>query len=444
MNQADTRRLDRLVGDRNREAGIDLASLFRVILDQIQDSADGVEAPALLQPVRDSVSNHARVEHWYSAWGTDPWAILIADALDQLQSRKLIEEGDSGWHVGPAFATGRRLTVIPGRQGRHGSVGVVTYTATEREARGQAEKQRMEVRSLAASLREDAPGLRPLDYEHVSVLEQSMRDYGYRPEFPPLSDQHGRILDGRHRIAAARRAGIAVPPPRMVAVASDEEAVGFAILVNMQRGWSKWERARIDSDLRAAGLTVENFGRRLGSAAKKELIIAGLREHPDWSHNKIAKAAGVHAEQVSRVCREVTQCATSPCTHLATGQSARNDLVPGGARHRPDSAAHLEQHRKFDQQVSQLRDEGRTQRQIARDLGVSFSRVQDSWQREEGRRQAREDMARELEEQSGPIGYDGKMSRQAGLERIIGILMHMAAQDRMWVLAELPAQVPES
>jgi hypothetical protein len=397
MRQADSQRLDRLVGDGISGAGIDLASLFRVILDQVQDRADGVEAAALNGPVRNAVSNHARVEHWYGARAADPWSALISDALEQLESRKLVVRDGDRWRIGPAFATGRRLTVIPARKGKHGSVGVIPYNAVEREARGLAEKLRMEITSLAASLRETGPGLRPLDSHHVAALEQSMRDYGYRPELPPLVDQHGRILDGRHRIAAARRAGVTVPPPRQVTVASDEEAVGFAILVNLQRGWTKDERKRIDSDLRAADLTVENFGRRLGPAAKTELIAVALREHPDWSHTRIAKTLGVHPEQVGSVCQEVTQDAGSECTHGAVSQGARPDLALGGPRYDPESAAHLEQHQKFDQQVNQLRAQGRTQRQIAQDLGVTFNRVQDSWQREEGRRQVRAEIARELD-----------------------------------------------
>ena len=46
----------------------------------------------------------------------------------------------------------------------------------------------------------------------------------------------------------------------------------FAVLVNLQRGWTKTERSRIDAALQAAGLTVENVGQQLGTAAKRELV----------------------------------------------------------------------------------------------------------------------------------------------------------------------------
>ena len=65
-------RLDRLAGDGNSEAGIDLASLFRDILNQIQDSAEAVPASALAKTAQAAVSNHARVEHWYGQFSDDP------------------------------------------------------------------------------------------------------------------------------------------------------------------------------------------------------------------------------------------------------------------------------------------------------------------------------------------------------------------------------------
>lgn len=386
MRQADSRRLDRLAGDGNSEAGINLASLFRVILDIVQDSADGMDEEAFIAPVQGEVSNHARVEHWYGAHAVNPWHALITDALEQLESRKILAQKGRKWRTGPAFATGKRLVVVPARKGKHGDVGVIPLAADERETLAAAEKKRMEVTSLAASLRPDGPGLRPLDAAHVAVLEQSMRDYGYRPEFPVLVDRKGRILDGRHRIAAARRAGVEVPAPRPIPIDSDEEAVGFAILVNLQRGWSDAERKRINRDLQAAGLTLENFGRQLGTAAKRELIVAALREHSDWPHYKIAKMLGVGQHQVERVCdEEVSQRLTSQCTHRATGQGARNDLAreSSGSR-KADSPELLDRHENLDETVGRLREQGMTQKEIAAATGTTFNQVQDSYQRLEG------------------------------------------------------------
>ena len=323
-------RLDRLAGDGSGEVGIDLASLFRVILNQVQDSSGSVDFDEFIEPVQTAVSNHARVEHWYSQFATThgPWEALIADALDQLQSRDLLVWGGDGWVLGPAFATGKRLVVVPARSRKNPSIGVILYPATERAARGEAEKRRMEVTSLASSLRESGPGLRPLTAEHVETLAQSMRDFGYRPEFPILVDQYERILDGRHRQAAARKAGISGPiPTRKITVSSDEEAVGLAILVNIQRGWTQAERTRIDRTLQAAGLTMEGFGRALGTATKRELVKAALLENPDLSHKKIADRLGVSPNFVGSVCAEVCTVQTSECRHGLTGQGARTDRV---------------------------------------------------------------------------------------------------------------------
>jgi DNA-binding Lrp family transcriptional regulator len=319
MSQADRERLDRLAGDGRNGAGIDLASLFRVILNQVQDSPDGASELSLAGPVKSALSNHARVEHWYGANGDDPWPALIGDALAQLESRKLVSDAGDGWRTGSAFVTGKRRIVIPARKGKHGSVGVILYPAAERAALGETEKRRMEITSLAASLREDGPGLRPLASEHVDALAQSMRDYGYRPEFPVLVDQYDRIIDGRHRIAAAPKAGITDVPLKRITVASDEEAVGLAILVNIERGWTRAERSRIDRDLQAAGLCVENFGRQLGTAAKRELITIALQENPRLSHNAVARRLSVSPQTVIERCRDlVANSQIENCGHHLT------------------------------------------------------------------------------------------------------------------------------
>jgi ParB-like chromosome segregation protein Spo0J len=445
----------------------DLASLFRVILNQVQDSGGGVETAALTAPVQGAVSNHARVEHWYGAHADGPpWSALIGDALDQLQQRKLIERDDGGpWRTGPKFTTGKKLAIIQARKGRHGAVGLTLYSAAEREARGLAEKQRMEITSLAGSLREDSPGLRPLAPEHVDTLERSMRDYGYRAEFPILVDQHDRILDGRHRMAAARRAGIPEPlPKRKVTVASDEEAVGFAILVNLQRGWTKAERGRIDSDLRAAGLTVENFGRQLGASAKRELIAAALLEQAaldkPLAHRAIAKRLNVHPELVNRACQELmTQCVISECGHRFTedgkqapGPKPKTVKAAEGSR-KADSPELLDRHEQIDEQVSLLREQGLTQKEIAATTGETFNVVQDAYQRLEGEqrgmRKASPPTPVEVPSGEEPVPgeiYGGpyrpsEVSRDEALQQILTVLLSVSPEDRAWLLMQIPAQV---
>jgi hypothetical protein len=358
--QASRGRLDRLAGDGSSEVGIDLTSLFRVILNQLQDSPAPVPKAVLIRATRDAISNHARVEHWYGQFSDKPWDALVSDALGQLEARRFAVSADGTWSTGPRFTTGRRLEIVPARSRKNQSVGVIVYPEAERKARGEAEQRRMEVTSLAASLRESGPGLRPLTPGHVDALAQSMRDFGYRPEFPILVDQHERILDGRHRKAAARKAGVPEPlPTRKVTVASDEEAVGLAILVNVQRGWTQAERGRIDRILQAAGLTMESFGRALGTAAKRELVKTSLLENPELSHRKIAERLGVSHPFVNSVYDEVVTVSTSECRHGLTGQGARTDLP---ARQPSD----------LDQRVEEAvrTDPMRSNKQIQADLGL--------------------------------------------------------------------------
>ena len=102
-------RLDRLAGNGNSEAGIDLASLFRDILNQIQDSAEAVPASALAKTAQAAVSNHARVEHWYGQFSDDPWGELLNDALGQLETRgslsRRMKAGKSARTLPPASAS---------------------------------------------------------------------------------------------------------------------------------------------------------------------------------------------------------------------------------------------------------------------------------------------------------------------------------------------------
>lgn len=76
----------------------------------------------------------------------------------------------------------------------------------------------------------------------------------------------------------------------------------------------------------AAGLSVDSFGRQLGTAAKRELIRIALAESPEDSHRKIATRLGVGHTFVDKVCREeVDSESTSECRHGLTGQGARTD-----------------------------------------------------------------------------------------------------------------------
>ena len=432
-------RLDRLAGNGRGEAGIDLASLFRVILNQVQDSSGGVDFDEFIEPVQAAVSNHARVEHWYSQFATThgPWKALIADALDQLQSRDLLVWGGDGWALGPAFATGKRLVVVPARSRKNKSVGVILYPADERAARGEAEKRRMEVTSLAASLRESGTGLRPLTAEHVETLAQSMRDFGYRPEFPILVDQHERILDGRHRQAAARKAGIAEPiPTRKVTVSSDEEAVGLAILANIQRGWMPAERTRIDRTLQAAGLTMEGFGRALGTAAKRELIKAALLEDASRSDRAIAVGLGNANmdETVADVRSELE--ANSEIPNYSGRKTADGKSAPGV---KPLQLSDLDE--RAEEAIRA--DPMRSNRQIQADLGLPANTHRPV---EQARRRLEE--RGEIPRTNARVGSDGIVRHKPGIaapaESVAGSNAGVPASDvPSWqMMAELFRRLP--
>ena len=444
MRQADHKRLDRLAGDGSGEVGIDLASLFRVILTQLQDSPDAIPADALTRPVQGAVSNHARVEHVYGVNGGDPWPILIGDALSQLESQKLAVRDDGGWRTGPEFTTGKRLVVVPARKGKHKPTGALIHAAAEREALGEAEKQRMEITSLGASLREDGPGLRPINPEHVETLAQSMRDSGYRPEFPVLVDKHGRILDGRHRLAASRKAGLGDPPVRVIPFASDEDAVGFALLVNLQRGWTKAERNHINSVLRSAGMNMETYVRQLRDdrAATREKITAALLDHPNLSHRKIAESLGVSTTTVGKVCEEVSNVDTSSCAHGLTGQGARTDRRGVHV----DRAAELEE---LTQDLMSGLPNGRSQTEIGKEHGLAYNnpKLGKAAALARDRLKAGRPAAGPSPAVTTPVtpktdDSNGSLSKEQALEQIVRVVLMVAPEDRPWLLSQLPAMVP--
>ena len=427
--------------------GIDLAALFRVILNYVQDSQEPVTAEHLTEPVRDAVTNHARVEHVYGS-AVDPWAALTGDALSQLELAGLaVREADDSWRPGSNFATGKRMVVIGPRKGKHGSVGVKLYPADEREALGAAEKQRMEITSLAASMREDGRGLRPVNPEHVETLAQSMRDFGFRPEFPVLVDQHGRVLDGRHRRAAARKAAVAEPPPKVIRVGSDEEAVGFAILVNLQRGWTKAERSRIDSDLQAAGLSVENFGQVMGSAAKRELIKTALLDNPELTHRAIAKRLGVSPDTVNRVCAELmTESVISSCQHRTTedGKQAPGSKPKPGSPFTPGVTLTPDQ----EQQVTERVARGASAHAIHKELGVPTHAAQLAKAKAEGRLEERAKQQpkpppAEASAKSAPQPAPPSEQAARAVEQMVGIILSLPVGERTWAISRLLENAPQ-
>lgn len=105
------------------------------------------------------------------------------------------------------------------------------------------------IEALAAELQPDRGGLRPLNPAGVASLVSSMEGIGFAPDQRIIVDQFGRILDGRHRIAAAEQLGIEWSPKYVEKkhVDSDREALAYAYHLNagMLSAEDKRWRARL-------------------------------------------------------------------------------------------------------------------------------------------------------------------------------------------------------
>lgn len=300
MSTHDETRIERLVGehDRDRGGGIPLSSLFCLILETILDADGTASRDDMLPALRDDGflgTKVKRLQHIYRC--DDPWDALLDDALAQLQAARLTESAEDGrWRLGPKFEISRALVVIPGRRGGRATTSVRIYPASERNSGDAAARTLMNVRSLAAELHPDRRGLRALDEKQVASLAESMTTFGYLPDYPVLTDQHGRILDGRHRLAAAERAAVE-PVVRTRSVASDREAVAVAYAGNEARGWSARERAWITKQLGG-----ETPARALGI---RWLVRNALLDDPARSNRKVAVAVGCDDKTVGKYRAEL-------------------------------------------------------------------------------------------------------------------------------------------
>ncbi|MFE2016887.1 ParB N-terminal domain-containing protein [Streptomyces sp. NPDC059499] len=123
----------------------------------------------------------------------------------------------------------------------------------------------------------DSPRLRGLDLAHVQLLAENLHD------LPPLLVQRStmRIVDGRHRLAAARLNGVELLPVRWFE-GSDADAFVAAVRLNTGQG-------------------LPLAGHERATAAARILA-----SHPDWSDRWIASVCGVAPRTVAGLRRRPT------------------------------------------------------------------------------------------------------------------------------------------
>lgn len=330
MSQAKTDRLYRLVGDGNSGGGLPLPPLFVSILERLLDQGPATETD-LTTLVADRIRKRERCARLYG--GADPWGGLTRDALDQLADRDVVQQDGGYWRLGPAFKADEKLLIIGARKGKNEPTAVTVYSPDRRKTLAKAEVQQMEVISAAARLRPDGPGLRPVGVKRRQELADSMRAFGYLEAHPILVDQYGRILDGRHRKAAAEDAD-KDPKYRMVQVKDDYEALAVVWTANETSSWTRSDRERIGRLLQADGTSVEAIARVLTQADKRAEIEKELRADPQRTDRAIARQIGCSAQTVTAVRRDLE--ANAQIEHYTERRTDDGSAAPGRKAQAPE------------------------------------------------------------------------------------------------------------
>lgn len=118
----------------------------------------------------------------------------------------------------------------------------------------------------------------PLDDSTLKALRDSIIAYGVL--VPVIIDQHGRIIDGHHRVEIADSLGVAYPTER-VAVKDDEQAEDMAIILNaVRRHLGVEQRREMVARLRGDGHSLRAIAGAVGvseGTVRKDIANEELR-----------------------------------------------------------------------------------------------------------------------------------------------------------------------
>jgi hypothetical protein len=276
-SRTEEERLDRLAGDGERGGGLPLPLLFAAILEELLDNGSATTA-RLAEVAAGKLAFKA--QYVMEAWGS--FDALTEAVLQQMAARRFIaSSGGAPWR--PCFEAGREVVIIPKRKGKNRAIGVTVYPREERERRSRAEEKSMTVTEYAQRLRDR--GLRAVSAERVKEIRASVADFGdHRDAFPVLLDQHGNLLDGRHR-----RAVDPSWPFRKHQVNSDEDMLQVALVANQSAAWSRDDWKGLAHLVRAVG----------GQRGRRERVRDALLEDASRSNRQIAELVGCDDKTVA-------------------------------------------------------------------------------------------------------------------------------------------------
>lgn len=150
---------------------------------------------------------------------------------------------------------------------------------------------------------------------HAVTIRDSVAEVGHL--YPVLVDQHGRILDGKHRLRADPGW---IGYKKTIRIEDDAQALAIARWANSGTPLPPKVERRIEELVLGAKTAAERQRDRI-----REALLAEAGKDKPLSHNAIAKQLGVHPELVNRECLElITHCVISECPHrfTVTGKTA--------------------------------------------------------------------------------------------------------------------------
>lgn len=249
----------------------------------------------------------------------DPWDLFVDDMLAEMAYHRIIVTTDDQVRLGDAFKVGVSL-LVAGDKAKKGEKTRSTITfVLPRDIQQRGNKRAAvswEIRALARDLAEDGPGLIPINPEAVDELAESMRVDGYLSNKPIEVDQHGRIIDGRQRLAAAKLVGI-VAPRTITKVKDDTDAVFRAVKAKEKiNSWTEKNSKELLKRFGANSLT--DLKRMLGQLGVRQRVwdqlaedkFRGLRR----SNVVIAKELRCSEITIRRIRQEWDECCKNHAT----------------------------------------------------------------------------------------------------------------------------------
>ena len=303
-----TERLNRLAGSgRGSGGGLPLPNLFAAMLNEVLDSA-----PVSTRRMTELASSVLgfKEQAVFATWPS--WEAFTADALAQMESRKVIQHEDGSWVAGPKLVTGRRVEIIPARPDvGSNSDGVTVWPREVREARSSADHAIRTFAELDAEVAQR--GSRRVTTARKELILESIRQLGdLREFFPVLLDELGNVVDGRHR----REIDPDWPAARMRVPA--EKRLAAAAAANRANAWSDRDwKALLDKVMETTDKKTD---------AVRTLIRLALLEDASRSNVTISKLVGCSPNTVQPV-REQLETASQIARQRSVNQHAHRDIT---------------------------------------------------------------------------------------------------------------------